>query len=1134
MNIQPPTITGVYSVEAVLDLQSVRPTLGSFWHFEDGGCNATGLTITPNASTLGGSNVVGCLPTFTGSSGAGVQSVITSYAPGMGGANHARLVATISRSASSPINTALGSNYYLSHLVFTADRAVEAGEFCLGCPDAMTITWSSATLYTVSGDSVPLSGSGLGSNVATVNASGPVRITYIIPTSAPNTGYVTLQVRGTGLAAMGCRLRSAGHPDILGSEDEMDANGTWENFVFFLSGQPLATWDVVVENPNGTAAIFPGAFTTFLGPGPQLTNISPSSGLNTGPVNVHIFGTQIAPGATAWLQGVMENFGFPTIMGSSVSVLPDGTRLDATFDMRGRQSGSWDVWVQNPDFTLGVLRGALTISSTPVFQITSLSPSSGVDTGTVVVQITGTLIDPAATAWMSRNAETIVGQSTSVMGGTLLTTTFDLTGRRAVAWDVTVQNPNGATSNLPYAFTIHPYPHVTSIDPSSAFNTGPVPITIHGTDFQPGILAQLMRGSTVIAGATPTVAPDGHSLTTSFDLSNQTAGLWNVEVHYAGGLGASLPNGFEVRVGPHITAVTPDHAANDGVKSIRIDGQNFQLGATARLHHGGLSDIVGQALTIAADGTSITGSFDLTNANPGSWDVIVTNPDLAEVTATGAFVVQGLGITSVVPSAALNTGAVSLAIIGSGFESGVAAWIVPPAEAPIPGQSFTISANGTQLSGLFDLTGHAGAICDVRVQNPSGATFTKPDAFIIESKTVYPSGLDLSWSACNRAPTPGTGDITFDCGNAAAVVHLFGNFLSPQTISDFFALDAQLDVVTGGATVPPFWHFEAAGCNEPGLSLSVARPTAECPSAQNATLWGSTGASATALITAYAPGFGGANRARMLLTIARASSDPIALSGGQNYFGFDLAFATDQAGICDGCATPAQITWNAATLYGVTGAQIVVSGSATRSNTVTVDGGPGGVTAAELALFEAAWVSDRVEILWRFTDAASLARVAVERAEKEQGPWVAIEGVVGNDGDVTMVSDAGARAGTTYYYRLVAATATGASRVFGPIVVESAGQAPVRATAITLLAPNPTSGALRVGFALARAGTVRLSVMDVQGREVATLADAPYTAGRFETTWNGRIGGNAAPMGIYFVRLSAPGVTVMRRIAVAR
>jgi hypothetical protein len=80
-------------------------------------------------------------------------------------------------------------------------------------------------------------------------------------------------------------------------------------------------------------------------------------------------------------------------------------------------------------------------------------------------------------------------------------------------------------------------------------------------------------------------------------------------------------------------------------------------------------------------------------------------------------------------------------------------------------------------------------------------------------------------------------------------------------------------------------------------------------------------------------------------------------------------------------------------------------------------------------------------------------------------------------------------------------------------------------------APNPAQGSLRLAFDLPRAMRVRLVVVDVQGRVVATLAEGDLGAGRHERTWDGLAVGAPGGAGLYFVRLETPEGSRVRRVA---
>ena len=99
--------------------------------------------------------------------------------------------------------------------------------------------------------------------------------------------------------------------------------------------------------------------------------------------------------------------------------------------------------------------------------------------------------------------------------------------------------------------------------------------------------------------------------------------------------------------------------------------------------------------------------------------------------------------------------------------------------------------------------------------------------------------------------------------------------------------------------------------------------------------------------------------------------------------------------------------------------------------------------------------------------------------------------------------------------------------------VLAAPRATVSEFAIEPLSPNPVSRAARVFFTLPRESNIRLSVIDLQGREVARLADGTLAAGRHTATWDMARGGLTQP-GIYLVRLDTPAGRRVRRWVVER
>jgi sugar lactone lactonase YvrE len=85
--------------------------------------------------------------------------------------------------------------------------------------------------------------------------------------------------------------------------------------------------------------------------------------------------------------------------------------------------------------------------------------------------------------------------------------------------------------------------------------------------------------------------------------------------------------------------------------------------------------------------------------------------------------------------------------------------------------------------------------------------------------------------------------------------------------------------------------------------------------------------------------------------------------------------------------------------------------------------------------------------------------------------------------------------------------------------------------ALAFLSANPSRGALKAEFAVPRESHVRVSVIDLQGREVGVLAEGTYPAGRHVATWEVT---SSAPAGIYFVRMVSGGRSWMRRLVRTR
>jgi hypothetical protein len=78
--------------------------------------------------------------------------------------------------------------------------------------------------------------------------------------------------------------------------------------------------------------------------------------------------------------------------------------------------------------------------------------------------------------------------------------------------------------------------------------------------------------------------------------------------------------------------------------------------------------------------------------------------------------------------------------------------------------------------------------------------------------------------------------------------------------------------------------------------------------------------------------------------------------------------------------------------------------------------------------------------------------------------------------------------------------------------------------------PNPAYSRSLISFSLPKAGNAELSIFNIAGQKVATLASGPMSAGNHTVLWQtGHV-----PQGVYFYQLQAEGQAVTRNIVVLK
>lgn len=193
-------------------------------------------------------------------------------------------------------------------------------------------------------------------------------------------------------------------------------------------------------------------------------------------------------------------------------------------------------------------------------------------------------------------------------------------------------------------------------------------------------------------------------------------------------------------------------------------------------------------------------------------------------------------------------------------------------------------------------------------------------------------------------------------------------------------------------------------------------------------------------------------------------------------------------------------------------------------------------TSTLLARFETEPAADGVLLVWRFGEGTEFRVKNVERGERADGPWSAIEVETGVRGEASTALDRTASAGRTYFYRLLAEDPAGESRTFGPVSGSYGMDASLpRVAFLGRPSPNPSPGASSVQFGITRPGFVDLAVYDPRGRRVRTIVATEMAPGSYTRSWDGRTDRfSDAASGLYFFVLNGVDGRKSQRISLTR
>ncbi len=374
----------------------------------------------------------------------------------------------------------------------------------------------------------------------------PPTLTSISPAFGAQGAKVSVTLSGTNFVP-GAMLAMSSSAIAVSGLTVVSATQITATFTV-SSGAALGAVRIVVITSGGASS--PANFTVNPPP-PTLISVSPASGVQGGSVPVTLTGANFVSGATV----ASSN---PGVTASGVTVVSP-TQLTATFTIAVNAAlGTANVTVTTSGGTSAAV--AFTVSPPPP-ALTSVSPASGVQGGSVPVTLTGANFLSGATVATS-NAGITVG-SVTVVSLTQITATFIVAANAAFgAANVTVTTAGGTSA--PAAFTVTGAPVITSLWPTS----GPAgtAVTIAGANF-----GATQGASTVAFNGTVAGTASSWSDTAIVMQVPGGASTGNVVVT-AGGV-ASSGTLFTVTTPPAITNLWP--TSGPVGMAVTITGANF-------------------------------------------------------------------------------------------------------------------------------------------------------------------------------------------------------------------------------------------------------------------------------------------------------------------------------------------------------------------------------------------------------------------------------------------------------------------------------------------------------------------------------------------------------------------------------
>lgn len=387
--------------------------------------------------------------------------------------------------------------------------------------------------------------------------------------------------------------------------------------------------------------------------------------------------------------------------------------------------------------------------------VAGINPATGTNSAVTTVTITGSNFNATFAPVVKLTRTGYADVTLGVVSGT--STSLVRTVPAYVdpgIWNIVVTNPDGqegTSASVTYTVQI-PQPSITSVIPASGVNTSAVSTVITGTGFNttiPGGTTVNLTRAGYANISVPGITPDSITrISLDLPITNAEAGTWYLVVINPDRQESAETVPFRIAGSgtippPSVTSITPANGINTGAVSIAITGTGFNTtmtgGTTVSLTRSGFTTISVHGLTPAL-ATGFTANLPITDAEAGTWNLVVVNPDGQESVELIAFVITSPAPTTIptttVPTTIPDPPSPPANPAGSDDSGSSASIPVSP-----PSTTVAVNIGGNSQIGRATVTGTGlkDLIVTGTVLSGPGRATTTPTATVFQYVSILPA-----------------------------------------------------------------------------------------------------------------------------------------------------------------------------------------------------------------------------------------------------------------------------------------------------------------------------------------------------------------------------------------------------------